>query len=282
MRGAGGRARDARERGLAHPWILAVRQGLIMGAAALPLRPREPVAVERRGRATGPRLTVLVANVAHTKSEPAAQAAALLAVDADLLLVVEHTAATAGALAAAGLADRYQHTCDEAAEGFFGSLVASRHPIVSGGRTELGGRRAQVVDLDVDGVRLRVVPVHTQAPVHPHDVPVWHATIAANAAVAADAPGPVLLAGDWNATGGHRRLRRALADHSLVDAQVRVGRRWAPTWPVDRRIAGIGIPPLLRLDRVVTSADVDVTTLERIAIPASDHRALRAELRLPA
>lgn len=255
-----------------------------MAASGLPLRPADP---GLQGRPTGPRLTVLVANVARTKTRPAAQAEALLAVDADLLLIVEHTAATATALAGAGLVDRYPHSCADADEGYFGSLVASRHPVVGGGRTGLGGRRAQVVDVDVDGVTLRVVPVHTQAPIDLHDVAVWHATIAANASVADGAPGPVLLAGDWNATGGHRRYRRALREHHLIDAQVRLGPRWAPTWPVGRpamprlRHLPARIPPLLALDHVVTSADVELVALERVPIPASDHLALRAELRLP-
>lgn len=256
-----------------------------MAASALPLRPADP---GLRGRATGPRLTVLVANVARTETRPAAQAEALLAVDADLLLIVEHTAATAAALADAGLVERYPQSCADVDEGYFGSLVASRHPIVGGRRCELGGRRAQVVDVDVDGVALRVVPVHIQAPIHLHDVAVWHATIAANAAVADGAPGPVLLAGDWNATGGHRRYRRALRDHHLVDAQVRLGPRWAPTWPVARpalsmlRHLPARMPPLLVLDHLVASADVELVALERVPIPASDHLALRAEVRLPA
>lgn len=256
-----------------------------MAASALPLHPADP---GLRGRPTGPLLTVLVANVARTTTRPAAQAEALLAVDADLLLVVEHSTATATALAAAGLGERYPHACADPDEGYFGSLVASRHPIVGGGRAGLGGRRAQVVDVEVDGVALRVVPVHTQAAINLHDVAVWHATIAANAAVAQGAPGPVLLAGDWNATGGHRRYRRALRDHDLVDAQVRLGPRWAPTWPVARpalRVLGhlpARLPPLLTLDHVVTSADVELVALERVPIPASDHLALRVEVRLPA
>ena len=63
---------------------------------------------------------------------------------------------------------------DDPSDGYFGSLVASRHPIAAADRRDIGGRPGQVVDLDVDGTVVRVVPVHTQAPIFDHDVVVWH------------------------------------------------------------------------------------------------------------
>ncbi len=255
-----------------------LRRRAILLASALPLLPRDP---GPDGADPGPVVTVLAANLCRTLVDAEAQAQAVLATDADIVLLTEVAATTVAALEAAGLARQWPHVSDDRDEGYFGSLVASRHPIAAKGTGNLGGRRGQVIDLDVDGTALRVVPVHTQAPIFDDDVAVWEATIAANASLADGAPGPAILAGDWNATGGHRAYRRALADHGLVDAQARRGRRWWPTWPVDLPVFGLPLPAVLTLDHVVVTADVAILGLERITVPGTDHRALRAALRLP-
>lgn len=247
-----------------------------MAESFLPLVPRAVAA-----RADGPRLTVVAANLEQGVKDAAAQARALAAVDADVLLCVEHTSTTRAALTAAGVDERWPHQADDPDEGYFGSLVASRLPVTEARCLDIGGRPAQVADVSVDGVVVRLVPVHTQAPIWDHDVAVWHSTIASNAAVAASTPGPVVLAGDWNATGGHRAFRRALRRHDLVDASVVRGHRFYPTWPIDKPMYGFTAPPLLTLDHVVVRATTEVVSLERIALPGTDHRALRAELRFP-
>ncbi|CAN5549372.1 MAG: endonuclease/exonuclease/phosphatase family protein [Iamia sp.] len=254
-----------------------LRRGAIMAASALPLLPRDP---GLRQPATGPSLSVLATNVELSQRDADRQARAVLAVDADVLCIIEATEATVAALARAGIATTHPHCSDDHDPGYFGSFIASRHLITGRWTGDLGGRPGHWVDLDVAGRAARVAAVHTQAPIHDEDVAVWHSTIASAAALAA-APHPVVLAGDWNTTGGHLPFRRALARHDLVDAQARRGHRWWPTWPVDHSVLGLSLPPVLALDHVVVSQDVAVRSLERIAIPACDHRAVRAALRLP-
>ncbi|HXH58060.1 endonuclease/exonuclease/phosphatase family protein [Iamia sp.] len=261
---------------------LEVRKRFIMGLAALPLLPRDPGPPPSALGAPGATLTLLAANVECTMADADAQVAALLDADADLVCIIEHTTATADALARSAFGELYPHVSEDVDEGWFGSLVAARHPIVDRRLLDLGGRPGHVVDIDVDGIDIRVVPVHAQAPIEVGDVSLWHTTIAAAAAIAEGCDRPLILAGDWNATGGHGHYRRALAHHDLVDAQARVGRRWFPTWPVDHPIAGIRFPPFLPLDHIVTSRDVLTEALERIRVPGTDHMALRATLRLPA
>jgi endonuclease/exonuclease/phosphatase family metal-dependent hydrolase len=250
-----------------------------MAESFVPLLPRVPAGANGSA-APSVELTVLAANLERGERDAAVLAEALVAVDADVLLLCEHSPATRAALTTAGADERWPHQADDPSDGYFGSLVASRHPIVAASADDLGGRRGQVVDLDVAGTVVRVVPVHTQAPIFDHDVEVWHGTVAANAGVAAGTDGPVVLAGDWNATGGHRAFRRALARHDLVDASAARGHRWYPTWPVDSLAIRWPLPPLLTLDHVVTRAGAEVVALDRIALPATDHRALRATLRL--
>ncbi len=250
-----------------------------MAESFVPLLPRVPAAPARlAGRSVA--LTVLAANLERGEQDAGALARAIVAVDADVLLLCEHTPATRAALTEAGADARWPHRSDDADDGYFGTLVASRLPILDATPQELGGRAAQVVDIDVAGTAVRVVPVHTQAPIFDHDVDVWHATVAANAGIAATTDGPVVLAGDWNATGGHRRFRRSLAEHGLVDASAVWGHRWYPTWPVGSRAIPVPVPPLLTLDHVVVRAGTEVVALDRVALPGTDHRALRATLRL--
>ncbi|HYI61161.1 MAG TPA: endonuclease/exonuclease/phosphatase family protein [Acidimicrobiales bacterium] len=256
-----------------------------MGLSAesfLPLLARPDTPAEGADRApTGRRrFTVVAANVARSTRDTRAQAEALVALDADAVLVVEATDTTVDALDGAGLARRWPHAAAWPDEGFFGALVASRHPVIRAESRSLGGRPGLVVDLAVGRMPVRVVPVHTQAPIFDRDVGPWHDTLAATAAVAGEVAGPVVLAGDWNATGGHRAFRRNLRAHALVDAQAVLGQRWLPTWPV-RDPRRSRLPPLLALDHVVTSADVRVAALERLPLPGTDHLALRATLHLP-
>lgn len=253
----------------------------LMAESFLPLLPRSTREGPGTSRVTaGLRLTVLAANLELGQRDASALARAIASVEADVLMLCEHSPATRAALSDAGVDERWPHRADDPSDGYFGSLVASRHPIVSASARDLGGRAGQVVDVSVSGATVRVVPVHTQAPIFDHDVAVWKATVAANAAVAASTDGPVVLAGDWNATGGHRAFRRALRRHDLVDASAVRGHRWFPTWPVDSLAIRVPLPPLLTLDHVVVRSDASVLDLERIDLPGTDHRALRATLRL--
>lgn len=231
-------------------------------------------------------------NVWRTERDRRAQAAAVLAVEADILCVIEHSPHSSDALWAAGLADRYPHVAEDAEQQtspYFGSLVASHHPIRSKEVVDIGDRPALVTTIAVEGHDVLVAPVHTQAPIFDGDLEPWLATIDGAAALAETHPGPAVLAGDWNATGGVRAFRDALFARRLVDAQARLGQRWAPTWPqggASARRAMLGpiplpLPPLLALDHVVVTSDVEVLSLDRVAVPGSDHLGLCARLRLP-
>lgn len=255
------------------------------GAGDPSISPSRPGSSERSDSTSpspGPTLTVLAANLAQGVHDVAALAEAIAAVDADVACLVEHTGATGEALTAAGLEARWPHVADDRDEGYFGSMVASRHPIVTVERLDLGGRPGQVVEVDVAGTSVRVVPVHTQAPVLDRDVYLWRTTVEATAAVADGTPGPVVLAGDWNATGGHRLFRRTLRRHGLVDAQAVLGRRWSPTWPRPHPKSPLPgwFPALLPLDHVVVTPGVVVEDMATVALPGSDHLGLRAVLRL--
>ena len=96
------------------------------------------------------------------------------------------------------------------------------------------------------------------------------------AALGAESPGPLTLAGDFNATPCWPAYRRIAARLCDAEAQVaaREGRRarrtWSP-WSGPRRWR------LLRIDHVFTRG-IEVGALRRLPVPGSDHDALCADL----
>jgi len=88
---------------------------------------------------------------------------------------------------------------------------------------------------------------------------------------------PLILAGDFNATLDHAQFRRLLR-RGYADAASQAGHGLSPTWgPRPGRR-----PALLAIDHVLTGRRCAVLSTSAHVLPGSDHRALYAELRLPA
>jgi endonuclease/exonuclease/phosphatase family metal-dependent hydrolase len=86
-----------------------------------------------------------------------------------------------------------------------------------------------------------------------------------------------VLVGDFNATLDHVRLRRLIATGYRDVASVR-GRGFTASWPYDEKwwIPGVTI------DHVLADRRVGVARYAVHPVPHSDHRAVFAELVLPA
>lgn len=229
-------------------------------------------------RGAGLPLRLATVNLRRLDGPVPAMADRLAGLDADVVLVQELTPASAPSFGHGRFAERFAHRFEAPEDGFFGSGAYSRHPLIAGDDRPLGGRHMGVVLLDVGGRRVTVVSVHTQAPIHRRDIEPWRSgfTHLAALAVAVNAGGPVILAGDWNATTGHRPLRRLLRTADLLDAHLAVGRGRARTWP-----AGGRLPPLLLLDRVLVGGGVAVRAVGEHRVPGSDHLAVVADLTVP-
>jgi endonuclease/exonuclease/phosphatase (EEP) superfamily protein YafD len=85
-----------------------------------------------------------------------------------------------------------------------------------------------------------------------------------------------ILAGDFNATLDHRALRGVLSG-GYADSADRAGTGLRATWPALPRRA---LP--ITIDHVLVDRRVRVERVRVERIPGSDHRAVIAELRLPA
>lgn len=85
------------------------------------------------------------------------------------------------------------------------------------------------------------------------------------------------MIGDFNATLDHAAFRDVLGS-GYADVAETLGNGFDPTWPVGRRI----LSPLFAIDHALVDERIGVRGFSTHEMPDSDHRAIFAELLLPA
>ncbi len=234
---------------------------------------RGPRAVSS-GRAQ--KLRVATANVRFNNRNPIALGRELAGWEADVLFLQELTPDHLVPFKEAGAFERYPYSYVDARYGSFGGGIWSRYPLSEGETFTLGGYPFVRAVADVDGQPVRLVNVHAKAPSRNWAVPFWKEQLAGLGREARADSRPVVIAGDFNATYGHRPFRDLLAA-GLKEAHIEAGRGWAVTWPRGGRV----IPPVYRLDHVLVSSDVAVLGVREGRGKGSDHRPVIADLALP-
>ncbi|MFI5833095.1 endonuclease/exonuclease/phosphatase family protein [Micromonospora sp. NPDC051300] len=277
------------------PYVAAVAPAV--AALALALRRRAPAVVaalaalallgavapravaDDRPAADGPVLRLLTANLRLGSADAAALVALVRTQRVDVLTVQELTPQLAADLDRFGLATLLPHRSLSPEPGATGSGLYARHPL-----RDPGHRRHRRYFLTqaygtvlVPGAPpLRVESAHPGAPYTIDAVPQWWTDQRAQPP-ATPAGGLSVLAGDFNATLDHATMRRLIAT-GYTDAADAVGAGLAGTWgPYD----GDPIPPVT-IDHVLVDRRIAVRDVDVRSVPRSDHRALLAELRLPA
>lgn len=223
-----------------------------------------------RPQARGRPFVVAAANVAATNTRAGDATTALGDLDADILVVVEYTPELQEALRERGALADYPHRVEDARRDFFGSAVYSRFPISGHHIERTDGLPMLQVVVDVHDTTVTVVAVHTIQPLAGLDT--LRRQLSALARLGRSTAGPLVLAGDFNATRQHRPFR-ALLRAGLRDAHAVRGRGAARTWPVGR-----WLPPFALLDHVVVSSQLSVLDVDEAGIPGSDHRAVVTRL----
>lgn len=125
--------------------------------------------------------------------------------------------------------------------------------------------------VETEGGPLRLYAVHAVAPFSGGREP-WIDGLGRIAGAVRTGRLPVLTAGDFNATWGHRAFRRLL-DAGLTDAAAARGRPFQMTWGQGRLV-----PPLTRIDHVLTSPGLAVVAIRTGEGQGSDHRPLVADI----
>jgi endonuclease/exonuclease/phosphatase (EEP) superfamily protein YafD len=221
-------------------------------------------------RASGPELRVLTANLRFGRAGDATLVDLVRRTRADVLSVQEFTPEAAHRLDEAGIAHLLPYRMLDPLPGAAGIGLYARYPLTW--QPVQGPTMSDMpsASLAVPGTApVRMTAVHPPAPIGP-DITAW--THDLRRLPRATPHGQVgILAGDFNATLDHARLRQVI--HSgYVDAADARGQGLVPTfrpWPP------------ITIDHVLADRRCAVLQVKIYRQPRSDHRALFTVLRLP-
>lgn len=197
-----------------------------------------------------PDLRVAAINTQAAGAESAALQSELSELSPDVVVLVETTPAEATAVAQLlGLT-----VTGEIAPGLRGvAVLAATDSRAKQYRAEL--HQMPVVEVG----DLTVAGVHTAAPINAWLAELWAEELA-EVSAALDRPGPVIAAGDFNATALHPRFRNLPATDCTLPV---------PTWPMP--VSG------LHLDHVLVSG-ARCTGAGTFTVPGTDHRGVWADV----
>jgi endonuclease/exonuclease/phosphatase family metal-dependent hydrolase len=277
--------------------LLALPAAMLLAWQLPPSRPRSYRAAARSGPAAEVlTLRVFTVNAQGGRADPSAVLGALRRHDVDLLAVQELTPDLVSRLAEAGLAEVLPSTHLDPRFGSAGAGLWARWPLYP--LPPLPGLAAAAprvhVDL-TDGRSVTLAVVHAKAPTKGRAIQ-WQRELALLSSELAGAPGPQIVAGDFNASRDHQLFRDVLAAGFLDCADAAQRRPWPGfTWPttLDARInrdqprfrdwlRARSTLPVMRLDHVLVSrTGAAVREVRTIRIPGTDHRGVLAVIDLP-
>ena len=258
---------------------LAGRRGpaatAVLASAALGLVVRSGGVPRRQPEVGGPTLRVLTTNLLVGRADPEAVVALVRQEALDVLFVQELTIGAQTRLKQAGLEDLLPHAQIEHKDGGpRGSGIYARFPLSEGPPLPLTFAAQPTALLELpDGEQVELVCVHPRAPaLRRGGSAAWRAELAV-----LPAPGklPRVVAGDFNATPDHAAFRDVLR-LGYADAAIQTGSALIRTW------GRPGKDPWLTLDHVLVSRGCAVLACSVHVVPGSDHRAVCAQIRLPA
>jgi endonuclease/exonuclease/phosphatase family metal-dependent hydrolase len=223
-------------------------------------------------------LRVLTANLLVGQAEAEGVVDLVRRKDADVLFVQEFTDDAAARLGRAGLGDLLPYQVPEPAPSGPQDSIYARYPLRGEPPAAPAGAARCTAWLDLpSGPCVRLACIHTVPPRRawaPRAAARWRGQLAA---LPEPGDGPCVLAGDFNATLDHAQFRRLLC-RGYADVASGAGHGLSLTWgPRPGRR-----PALLAIDHVLIDRRCAVLTTSVHRLPGSDHRALYAELQLPA
>ena len=228
------------------------------------------------GTDAAPRLRLFSANVLIGKGEVDGYAHEIGASEPDIVVLQEASPLFHAALRQTGTLSQLLHEVVLPRSDPFSMVVASRWPLEDIAVLPAQGRPVLVrVTVAVPGQHVRLLAMHAIAPRLGH-LKAWTDDLALLRRSVDQHGIPVVVVGDLNATWGNRSFRRIL-DLGLTDAAASRRAPFVMTWPRNRK----GIPPVLRIDHVLTGNGAVVTRIVAGKGKGSDHRPLIADVALP-
>jgi endonuclease/exonuclease/phosphatase family metal-dependent hydrolase len=261
----------------ARRWLAASFAVVTVALFAVSVLPRT-LPDRHPGPTQGVDLHVMTANMLEGGADPATIVSLVRNHDVAVLALQEFTPAARDALAAAGLGATLPYGSLAPELDTTGSAVYSRYPVTADDFHRNGGGflQAYATITPPGSVPLLVESAHPLAPSILPYLKDWRADLDAEPRADPQAA-PRILLGDFNSTLDHAPLR-ALISHGYRDAADSVGAGLIGTWgPYD----GDPIPPVT-IDHVLVDRRIGVRDVKVRGLPNSDHRAVLADLVVPA
>jgi endonuclease/exonuclease/phosphatase (EEP) superfamily protein YafD len=214
---------------------------------------------------------ILTANVWRDNPSPDLAAAAILALDADAVMLQEAAGSLSGQMPRLKAAYPYSCDCGRSDE-----VILAKSPIVAhtcGLGRGLSGDLVSVTIATPDKRTLTLVTLHLS---HPFPAPPQdEERLAVAARVRALGAADIILSGDFNSTPWSFALKRL--DASLAPLRRRTI-AWF-TWPARLDDLSLAWPiPVLPIDHIYASPNWDLVRMTRVRIPGSDHFGTEAML----
>lgn len=220
-----------------------------------------------------PTLRVVSSNVLMVNADPQGLVAEVFSTQADVVLFQEYSPRFSASAAHHSEQD-YPFAFERPAEHSFGYAVFSRFPLEDLEEIPLEGVTLLEFTVRTPEGPVRMANIHALPPVS-GNVELWHAELQALGERYAQTQGPLVVAGDLNATRHHPSFQHLLQRGDLQDAHAEVGRAHATTWPNGL----FGLVPGLRLDHVLVR-DLEVVAVREGRAVGTDHNPVIADLSL--
>ncbi|MEU7070656.1 endonuclease/exonuclease/phosphatase family protein [Streptomyces narbonensis] len=191
-----------------------------------------------------------------------------------LVFASECDRACGHALTTAFAAELPHHTSVDA-EGSVGSVLLSAYPLTDEGVIPaVMGMPGATTRIAGKPVRLQLA--HPLPPL-PGQIDPWKRELGRieDEAAARRLAGPLIMAGDFNASQDHAAFRAILDAGGLQDAARLARTSRTPTWPAEGPL-----PLFVQIDHVLVSDDFSVRSIRFLDVDGSDHRAVLTDLDL--
>jgi endonuclease/exonuclease/phosphatase (EEP) superfamily protein YafD len=250
-------------------WLLAGAALLVVAAQVAFLAPELTAAEPLPAWAAhAPTLTLLDANVYDVNHSLAGYARQIASVRPDLVTLEEATPELVTGLDHSGSMARLPYRFEIKRSDPGAVFIASRYPLTAPHVITAYGRPVITeVTIGLPSGPQALWVVHTIAPL-PSSFALWKGLLTTiRYEVQARGPAGLLVVGDFNATWGNQGFRQILAT-GLTDGAAARGKPFEMTWSQTKPV----IPPVVRIDHVLTGPGVTVTGIRTDVGAGSDHR----------
>ncbi len=254
-----------------HRWAIGLAVALVAVHAWIAI----PAFIGTRAQPSAATVGILSSNLEYGGGDLNAIAKAAKTHQVNVIVLVEANDLSAR-LARSGLPNAYPYALNNYQAGGE-TVVLSQWPmkLVSLGTNTLFGE--PLVRIQTPHGPLTVRAVHSASPPHPQ----WHSELTWLATAQRTIAGPIVMAGDFNASQDQPAFRRVLSVGGFTDAHRQIGAGWVRTWNA-RHLPFVQIDHVLFRDGAGAQPGHRLATVDAgtVFVSNTDHQAVWARIRM--